>query len=641
MTSRLFSTRFLRWSLVCAALMPALFTKGQTISTIAGDGTSGYSGDGAAATLAALNKPLGIAVDASANLYIADFYNHRVRMVNPSGVITTVAGSGTYGFSGDGAAATDAELSTATGVAVDASGNLYIVDQGNQRIRKVNASGIISTVAGNGTGAYSGDGGQATAASLFNPYGVAVDASGNIFIADAQNQVVRKVNTSGVISTYAGNNTAGYSGDSGPATAAELHYPTGLVTDAAGTLYIADEENSRIRMVTTSGIITTIAGTSSPGFSGDGGPATAAQLYDPWGLGLDADGNLYFGDSGNERIRKISTDGTISTIAGNDTGGYAGDGGPATDAEFNDPGGVAVDRSGNIYIDDYYNSRIRYIAASNHSPYFTAGVSQTLTVCEGAGANAINTQMAINDIDAGQTETWNVVTAPLHGTLSGFPTTAMSTGSTVTPSGLNYTATTGFTGSDTFTVSISDGTTTGITGVSVNVTSAYAGTITGIDSVCPGDTAILADSVAGGVWTSMNTTVALLISPGVVVGLVPGADSITYTVTNTCGTNTVAIGFRVRSHASCAESVNTVTENPAEGILLYPNPNQGAFAIRVNTLVPTETPMIVTNVLGEKVMEQTITTNKDNEVSLRVRAGIYFISVGSGNSVLKTRIVVE
>ncbi len=334
------------------------------ISTVAG-GAAGFSGDGGPATAAAVSAIEGLAVDSAGNLYIADNGNNRVRKITAAtGVISTVAGNGTQGFSGDGDLAIAAELFYPQGVAVDAAGNLYIADSGNNRIRRVTAAGIISTIAGNGTPDFSGDGGLATAAELGYPVGLAVDSAGNLYIADMSNDRIRMVTAAGVISTVAGTGTWGFSGDGGPGTAAQLNSPNGVATDAAGNLYIADSGNNRIRRVTAAGIISTIAGNGTPGFSGDGGAATAAQLNYPWGLGVDSAGNVYIADSGNNRIRRVTAAGIISTIAGNGTLGFSGDGGSATAAQLNFPWGVGVDSAGNVYIADTYNHRVRKITAA-------------------------------------------------------------------------------------------------------------------------------------------------------------------------------------------------------------------------------------------------------------------------------------
>jgi uncharacterized protein (TIGR03437 family) len=325
------------------------------IATVAGNGTLGFSGDNGPATSAQLANPWGVAVDSAGNLYIADFGNNRVRKVS-GGVIATVAGNGTLGFSGDNGPATSAQLYAPAGLAVDSLGDLYIADYGNNRIRKV-AGGVITTVAGGG--ASLGDNGPATSAQLNLPYGVAVDSAGSLYIGDWGNNRIRKV-ANGVITTVAGTGTRGFSGDNGPAIGAQLANPEGVAVDSAGDLYIADLGNSSIRKVS-AGIITTVAGNGTSGFSGDGGPATSAQLHLPYGVAVDSTGNLYIGDSGNNRVREVSN-GVIATAAGTGTFGFSGDGGPPTSAQLANPYGVAVDAAGNLYIGDSGNSRIRVSA---------------------------------------------------------------------------------------------------------------------------------------------------------------------------------------------------------------------------------------------------------------------------------------
>jgi uncharacterized protein (TIGR03437 family) len=322
------------------------------ITTVAGNGMSGFSGDNGPATSAQLNEPHGIAVDSAGTLYIADWQNNRIRKV-ANGVITTAVGTGARGFSGDGGPAASAQLAYPQGVAVDSAGNLYIADSSNSSIRKV-TNGVIATVAGNGTFGFSGDGGPATSAQLNGPTGVAVDSGGNLYIADQFNQRFRKV-SNGVITTVAGGGSS--IGDNGPATSAQFA-PSGIAVDIAGNLYIADWQSHRIRKVT-NGVIATVAGNGTQGFSGDNGPATSAQLNFPEGVAVDSAGNLYIADEGNNRIRKVS-DGVITTVAGNGARGFSGDGGPATSAQLDLPAGVAVDSAGSIYIADY--ARIRKVS---------------------------------------------------------------------------------------------------------------------------------------------------------------------------------------------------------------------------------------------------------------------------------------
>jgi len=320
-----------------------VLTGGSTISTAAGTGTQGFAGDGAAATSALLHLPSGVAADFSGNFYIADTINNRIRMVNGAGIITTVAGNGAPSYSGDGGLATSAGLNNPTGVAVDLSGNIFIADQRNNRIRMVAfGTGIITTVAGNGTVGNGGDGGPATSAQLYYPTGIAVDGVHDLYIADSNNQKIRKVNAGGIISTVAGNGTVGYSCKNGVATGVGLHTPTGVALDLSGNLYIADSDNQCIRSVSNvGGLITTVAGNGISSFSGDGGPATSAALNYPTGVEVDLGGNLFIADDVNHRIRVV-VGGVINTFAGNGTAGYTGDGGPATSARLYNPTGVAV-----------------------------------------------------------------------------------------------------------------------------------------------------------------------------------------------------------------------------------------------------------------------------------------------------------
>ena len=332
------------------------------ITTVAGNGTT-YSGDNGPATAAELDYPLGVAVDSAGDIFIADFYNNVVREVNhATGLITTVAGNGTAGYSGDGGPATAAEIDSPEGVGVDSADDLFIADSGKNVVREVNLStGIITTVAGNGTEGYSGDNGPATAAELDGPNSVAVDSADDLFIADSGNNVVRKISLStGAITTVAGNGTEGYSGDNGPATAAELDNPTGVAVDSADDLFIADSGKNVVREVNhATGLITTVAGNGTEGYSGDNGPATAAQLSKPEGVTVDSADDLFIVDN-SDRIRevKLST-GIITTVAGNWMCGYSGDGGPATAAELFYSAGVAVDSAGDLFIADSGNDRIR------------------------------------------------------------------------------------------------------------------------------------------------------------------------------------------------------------------------------------------------------------------------------------------
>ena len=329
-----------------------------TITTIAGTGESGDGGDGGPAIQATLYYPRGVAVDSTGNLYIADTRNNRIRKVDSTGTITTIAGTG---FGGDGGPANQASISSPRGVAVDGGGNLYIADTENNRIRKVDSTGTITTIVGTGGGGDSGDGGPAGQAKLYYPRGVAVDSGGNLYIADTGNHRIRKVDSTGTITTIAGTGDGGFDGDEGPAKQAWLSGPGGVAVDGGGNLYIADTRNNRIRKVDSTGTITTIAGTGERGFSEDGGPAVQVWLDTPLGVAVDSGGNLYIADTTNHRIRKVDSTGTITTIAGTGDRGFGGDGHPAHQAWLSGPGGVAVDGGGNLYIADTRNHRIRKV----------------------------------------------------------------------------------------------------------------------------------------------------------------------------------------------------------------------------------------------------------------------------------------
>ena len=352
------------------------------IYTVAGNGVGSFGGDGGPATIANIKSAYGVAFDSVGNMYVADSGNNRVRKLDTNGTITTVAGNGGTTFSGDGVIATNTSVWRPSGVTVDAAGNLYVADY-NNRIRKVDTNGYISTVAGGGTG---GDGGPATSASLNNPTGIALDGVGNLYIADRGNNRVRRVDTSGNINAFAGTNSAGFAGDGGLATYAKLSSPTAVATDAAGNVFIADSVNNRVREVNVSGIITTFAGTNVSGFAGDGGAATNARLNNPTGVAVDISGDVFVLDASNNRIRMIDTNGSITTVAGSGNPSYGGDGGAATNAGLFGPQGVALDVSGNLYIGDNGN-RVRKVLLYASLPAFT--------ISHAAWANAGNYSVAV------------------------------------------------------------------------------------------------------------------------------------------------------------------------------------------------------------------------------------------------------
>ncbi len=375
------------------------------ITTVAGTGTGGgfvYI-NGVAATKAFLVFPKGVVSDDAGNFFILDHGEYRIHEVDTNGIITTITGIGTSGYSGDEGPATNAAIAANDiGILLDKLGNIIFADFGNNRIRKVDTNGTITTIAGNGVIGYSGDGSPATNAVLSGPYDVATDNAGDLFILDQNNHRIRKVDTNGIIWTVAGNGTNGYSGDGGMATNAMLGSCSGISIDGADNLFISDNSNSRIRKVDTNGIITTVAGTGEGGFSGDGGLATNAMLV-PAGIKVDKSGNLFFSDQVISRIRKVDTNNIISTVAGTGvslgTYGYSGDGGAATNAKLYLPYSVGVDNAGNVFIPDTNNHCVRKVTntqapifALNNVSITNAGSYQVIIT----GANGSVTSSVVN-----------------------------------------------------------------------------------------------------------------------------------------------------------------------------------------------------------------------------------------------------
>jgi len=354
-------------NLLLLILIIPFVSGGQTITTIAGNGAIGRGGDGAQATNAQVFFPFGVTTDKAGNIFIADDYNYAVRKITPAGIISTIAGNPVTGFSGENGPATIACFTEITSVAIDWVNNVYIADNGNRRIRKVNKSGTVNTLCGNGSDSYSGDGGRAINAGLGDgPVFLQFDARGDLLFSDNSN--VRMVTTASNIVNVAGRGEPGYSGDGGPATAAGLMKPKGLAIDTAGNIFIADYDDNRVRKINRAGIITTYAGNGykeDPGFGafyGDGGPATDAELSGPTGLAIDGAGNLFIADYNNHCVRRVdAATGKMSTVAGSAVNGYSGDGGPATAAKFVSVAGIAVDASGNLYICDPVNNRVRMV----------------------------------------------------------------------------------------------------------------------------------------------------------------------------------------------------------------------------------------------------------------------------------------
>lgn len=635
------------------------------LGTVAGTGVAGYSGDAGPASAAMLWGPWGIALDTNGNIFIGDSNNKRVRMINPSGVITTIAGTGGYGFSGDLGPATAAVLTFPRGLAVDGAGNIWFADNANLRIRHFTVGGNIATVAGSGlyrytangsavsqlyllgpfglafdnkgnaviadtddnairlvspsgvtllagaspagghsfdqsaasalldapigvtvakdgtiyfaeqgthlvrkittsgglvtvagtfnnfTGGYSGDGGPATSAALNRPFGIALDSKGNIYVSELNNNRIRRVDLNGNISTYAGNGTAGFSGDGGPATSAELNVPDQIVFDASDNLYIADQSNGRVRKVTAGGVISTIAGIGkSGGPAGDGGPASAANIPNPVGLAFDGSGNLYVSEPNWEVVRRIGTDGNIATVAGNALFGYSGDGGLAPAAALNYPTGLAVDSAGNLYISDTDNNRIREVLTAGPSLSVSApGLNLTATA-----GSASNPSQPLS----------------IAATLAGVPLTGLGYTVTASVPWLNITPMTG-TVPQTLTVS-------------VNAAALSAGAFTGTITVAaPGATPPSVTVKVTLSVTQPNPPQLVVGSQGISVSAIQGGEPTTSTV-SLMNAGGGSITFQASANTPSGQSWLSVT--PSSGQITNGSPAALSVTVTPGSLAP-------------------------------------------------------
>lgn len=503
-----------------ALLLFAANARAQYINTVAGTGAAGYFGDGGPATSATLDNPVDVVLGKNKSYFISLDNTSVIRKVDSFGVITTVAGTGVLGFGGDGGPATLARLYNPTGLAMDTAGNLFIADPNNHVVRKVSTAGIITTFAGiGGALGHTGDGGPATAARMYTPIDITFDKYGNLFIAEADNHIIRKVSTSGIISTIAGT-SAGFSGDGGPATAAQFNYPTGLVFDTTGNLFVADQRNHRIRKINTSGTISTYAGIGTAGFSGDGGPAVSAQLDHPTGVEMHPNGNLLIAETNH--VRMINTTGIITTIAGNGSSTFSGDGGPATAA------GVLAyritsDTAGKIYISGSVQNRIRTFSLSCAAP--------------------------------------------------------------------------------------------------------SAGSITAADTVCTCSKISLSETIAGGVWSATNENAFLAIN-GALLGYQAGLDTISYSVTNICGTS---VASKIIYVSSCSSPLRIMK---TEGTLsIFPNPTSDELVIQSPTTIYH---VDVINMLGQQLLSQNCASREVFVDMKDYPPGTYVIKV---NDLLSNQVV--
>jgi hypothetical protein len=655
------------------AILFCLHINSQNIMTIAGNGSGSYSGDGGAAITANINLPYAVAFDAAGNMYIADVNNFRIRKVNKvTGIISTFAGNGISGYSGDGGQATNAKLNYPSSVAFDAADNMYIADNFNHCIRKVNTSGIISTFAGSGIAGYSGDGGTATSAKLNYPEGLTIDNSGTVYVADAANNRIREINIStGIIKTTAGNGTAGFNGD-GVASTTELSFPIGVSFDAnTGYLYIADRDNNRVRLCN-GGVVNTVAGNGGAGFSGDGGQATGfgSELWYPSGVVRDAAGNVYIADNGNHRIRKINTAGVLSTFAGNGTASFSGDGGAATAAELTNPEGVAIDTQGNLYISDSGNNRVRFICNSGinitvNSPGIcaVAGATATLTA-SGANTYTWNTGATGSAITVSPTSSANYIVTGTSANNCANPTTSTVTvhslpgiavNTAIICAGNQTTLVATITNTVLTTCAWSNGTTGIYNVVSPTVTTNYTTTATDANNckntattivivnplptvsvisnttnLCTDSTAILTANGANTyTWSTSATTTTIAITPSVTT---------TYTVTGKDGNGCINAITLTQTVTNCSASgIDKITNN--NEVNIYPNPNTGTFIIETNT--SEKQTLKIFDINGKLVLSQFI-NDKTNIDASGLNAGVYNISIlGNAGIIYKRMVIVK
>jgi uncharacterized protein (TIGR03437 family) len=633
-----------------------------TITTYAGNGTAGYSGDGGPAATAQLNTPDGLVLDSVGNLYIADRNNHSVRVISLDGNIHTVAGRGSPGFSGDGGAAANAQLNSPEGISLDSAGNLYIADTVNDRIRMVAPDGTITTVAGTGNGNVFGDGGPALAAGLILPTGVAVDRAGNFYIADFGNSRIRvvsagkiatvagsrggapladqenalsvvlngptgvavdvsgnlyftegsigsgsglaqgdnrvwKVSPDSILTALAGTGMASYSGDGGSAASAQLQGPTGVATDARGNVYVADTGNHRVRLITTDGVIRTIAGTGEPGFSGDGGAAASAQLNSPTGVALDPSGELVIADSGNSRVRVISTDGTIRTLIGNGNSSYYGDGLSDLQASLNHPQGVVVSRNGDIFIADTRNNAIRKrganglmstVAGTGPAGFSGDGGPATSALLNAPTGVAVDGAGNVYLVDAGNQRVRRVAANGVINTVAG---SLANPRSVATDASGNIFVTSG---GDRRVLLISvDGTPSPIAGTGDCCYSGDGGPA--VNAALDGPWGLAVDASSGNVYVAdaASSAVRALIPAGAVPNLtsvVNGASNLNAPIApgevvvlygSGLGPNQLALGQPVSGQYPTELAGTTVLFNDTPGFLVY------ASAMQVGAIVPT------------------------------------------------------
>ncbi len=605
-----------------------------TVTTVAGNNFPSYTGDNDSLSHATM-YPESIASDSSGNIYISDTFNKCIRKITTSGIISRVAGRNSYlgyDYTSDGYPAKLYNLDNHPFMTVDKAGNIYFSDHNDNKIHKVTLDGILHTIAGNGWTGYVGDGGAATNARLNYPSGIVVDKAGNVYFADASNHVVRQIDTAGIIHTIAGTGTSGFTGDGGPATAAKLNLPGELGIDKAGNIYVADYFNYRIRKINTAGIISTVIGTGVFGYSGDGGPAIAAQIGGVHGIAVDRTGNLYFSDIDTNVVRKVDTFGIISTIAGNSFAGFSGDGGPAVTAQLNGPRGVLVDKNGNVLIADNVNGRISFVCASDS--IFTA---DTISITSPAG----------NTICAG-----DYVTFTATATYGYLPTYQWKLNSTAIPGATNnFYATASLASGDIISCEIAPNPApcaASGTALSNSITmtvnpvfpppSSVAVTASPGSVDYPGETiTYTATYVNGGTTPSFQWYVNGVLVPGAttnpfVTSAVSNGDVVSVTVftSNTCAIPDSATGAFTTGIPQLTGNTNNID--------MYPNPNNGSFTIKGRFNGSNHVMITITNLMGTSVYSENKIAaggylNKEIVLSNQLKPGVYFLRINSNGYV--------